>query len=250
MGSDEHLKQRLAATPTNLPGFVGDLGDVARRMTRRRRHRLIATIVACVVVGLGVVIPLAAITPLANHGPAPVGSSPTVTSSPTPSPPPNPFTRPPLRYVSLVSQRVVSSSTDRLVIEGPVGVARWSLNGCSVTGGPANINRHRSGGFGSGSCGNGTQLSAGVGGLMICPKICSSSVTGTFYDVISGRTLPNSGVHIAVTFHDGTTTTVTPSLGLWMVVFRPHPAIYNPTSPIAIVRAIAMDGTILATERV
>ena len=35
-----------------------------------------------------------------------------------------------------------------------------------------------------------------------------------------------------------------------MVVFRPHPEMYNPASPIAVVRAIAMDATILATEQV
>ncbi|MDP9225248.1 MAG: hypothetical protein M3P18_15670 [Actinomycetota bacterium] len=151
--------------------------------------------------------------------------------------------------MSLVSQRVLSSSADRLVVEAPVGVARWSLHGCSVVGGAADVNQPRSGGFGSGTCGGGTQLSAGVGGLRICPSSCPPS-SGTFYDVISGRTLPNSGVHIVVTFHDGTSTTVTPSLGLWMVVFRPHPEIYNPASPVAVVQAIAMDGTILATERV
>jgi len=75
-------------------------------------------------------------------------------------------------------------------------------------------------------------------------------VSGTFYDVISGRTLPDPTVHISVTFHDGTTTAVTPSQGLWMIVFRPHPEIYSPASPVATVRAIASDGTILATQHV
>jgi len=87
-----------------------------------------------------------------------------------------------------------------------------------------------------------------VGGLSICPSSCPPS-SGTFYDVISGRTLPDPGVRIVVTFRDGTKTTVRPSLGLWMVVFRSDPENYDLAS-IAIVRAIATDGTILATERV
>jgi hypothetical protein len=242
MGFDDQLKQRFAVYPEAMPGFTQDLGDVARRAARRRVRRLVATVAACVVVGMGIVVPLVAITPLANHGKG-SASSPAVTISPTPSPsvPPNPFDRPPLRHVSLVSQQVLSSSADSLVIEAPIGVARWSLHGCDVGGGPANVNRPRAGSFGSGSCGGGTRLSAGVGGL---------TVSGVFYDVISGRTLPDLGVHITVTFHDGTTTAVSPSQGLWMVVFRPHPEVYSPASPVAIVRAIASDGTVLATQRV
>ena len=154
-----------------------------------------------------------------------------------------------LKHVSLVSQRVLSSSADSLVIEAPVGAVRWSLHGCSVVGGPADTRHTRLGGFGSGTCGSGTLLSAGVGGLAICPSVCPPS-SSTFYMVISGRTLRDPQVHIEVTFPDGTTTTVTPSLGLWMVVFRPHPKNIDFTSPIAVVRAIAIDGTILATERV
>src|SRR5438876_2576749 len=151
MGLDDQLKQRLAATPETTPRFTGDLRDVARRTARRRRRRLVATVAVCVVVGLGIVVPLVAITPLANRGTgsASLGSPPTVTTSPTPSPPvpPNPLDRPPLRHVSVVSQRVLSSSADSLVIEAPVGVARWSLRGCDVGGGPANLNRPRAGGF-------------------------------------------------------------------------------------------------------
>jgi hypothetical protein len=75
-------------------------------------------------------------------------------------------------------------------------------------------------------------------------------VSGNFYNVISGRILPDPTVHLSVTFHDGTTLSVTPSQGLWMLVFRPHPEIYSPASPIAVVRAMASDGTILATQRV
>ncbi len=254
MGSDEQLKNRLSATPGTLPGFIGDLGDVSRRTARRRRRRLVFNVVAGVLVGSGVVVPLVVIAPLAKHGPQhPVGTSPTGTSSPTPSRSQqgsDPLSWPPLRHVSLVPQQVISSNADTLVIEAPIGVARWTLHGCDVVGGPANLNMHPSGGFGSGVCGGGTQLSAGVGGLNICPSRCKAQGSGTFYDVLSGRTLPEPGVSIVVTFTDGTKTTVTPSLGLWMVVFIPHPMMYNPTSPIAIVRAIGPDGTILATERV
>ena len=253
MGFDELLKQRLAANPSDMPGFARDLEDVARRTARHRRHRHVVNVAVWVLVGLGVIIPIVAIAPLAGHGrqPSHPGSSPALGTSATPSPSPysDPFDRPPLKHVSLVTQHVLSSSADSLVIEAPVGAARWSLHGCEVMGGSADGTSPRSGGFGSGTCGGGTQLSAGVGGLSICPWSCPPS-SGTFYEVISGRTLPDPGVHIDVTFIDGTTTTVRPSLGLWMVVFRPHPENYNPTSPIAIVKAVAMDGTILATERV
>jgi hypothetical protein len=254
MRSDDQLKERLTANPSNMPVFAADLEDVARRKAVHRRRRLVVGGAAFLLVAAGVVAPLIALAPLARHdrGPASVGPSPTVTASSTPSPPPgsNPLTWPPLKYVSLVSQRVISSSADSLVVEAPVGVARWSLRGCSVEGGPADVKRPRSGGFGSGACGPGTQLSAGVGGASICTSFCSTfNPSGPFYYVISGRTIPDPGVHIVVTFPDGTTTTVIPSLGLWMVVFRAHPEKYNPTHT-AIVRAIAMDGTILATEHV
>ena len=177
--------------------------------------------------------PSVSVAPHSSSGSSPAGSaSPSQSSS-------NPLDRPTLKHVQVVPQRVVSSASDFLVVEAPVGEVRWKLNkDCDVSGAP--VGGTNAGGFGGGGC-DGGALAASDGGL---------SVGGTFYDMISGHAYYGQEVTVHATFVDGTTADVVTHNGLWMVVFRPQPEMYSPASKIATVEAISPTGQVLDSVKV
>jgi hypothetical protein len=151
----------------------------------------------------------------------------------------NPFDRPKLKHVQIVPQRVVASSPDMLIVEAPVGEVRWKLNKeCGVTGAP--VGGSNAGGFGGGGC-DGGALAGNVGGL---------SVSGTFYDMIRGHAYFGQEVTVRATFVDGTSAEVATHNGMWMIVYRPKPDLYSPSSHIATVEAISSTGQVLDRIRV
>jgi hypothetical protein len=156
-------------------------------------------------------------------------------TSPKPSSAPNPLDWPPLKAVQLVSQRIVRSSKDALVVQAPVGEVLWTMSACDVSGRP--VGGPGAGGFG-GECG-GTPLTASVGGL---------TVNHVFYNVLSGDAFFGSDVTIKVSFVGGTKTMVQSRDGRWMVVFIPDPAngLYAP-SHVATVTAVSATGQVLGT---
>jgi hypothetical protein len=160
-------------------------------------------------------------------------------TSPKTSSAPNPLDWPPLKAVQLVSQRVVRSTKNALVVQAPVGKVQWTMSACDVSGRP--VGGPGAGGFG-GECG-GSPLTASAGGL---------TVDHVFYNVLNGNAFFGSDVTIKVSFVGGTKTMVQSRDGRWMVVFIPDPAngLYAPTSHVATVTAVSGTGHVLGTVQV
>lgn len=206
-------------------------GPVPERPARNARSRVAAG-------ALGVAISLASLWILIGafsrepNTPAPLGGA----TSPAPSPS-NPLDWPPLRSVQIVEQQVVRSTRHGIVVEAPVGVARWSTNGCGVEAGPVGARTARLIG---GVC-EGAALSANGG---------AAHVVDETYGVLSGQANFGQNVTVRVTFVDGSQTEVAARNGVWMVVFVAHPRLYSPASHLATVEAVSATGTILDTVQV
>src|SRR6266550_4021637 len=116
-----------------------------------------------------------------------------------------------------VSQIVVSSSSSRLILQGPPGIIRWTLDGnsCSVDctwlvippgGSPGG------GGLGSAGCPWAPHLSIGARGAL--------GGNGALFSVIGGRVLPPNGVQIRVELANSSQMTVEPHDAMWLVIVQ------------------------------
>jgi hypothetical protein len=190
-------EEASSRTPGPLPR-----GDHARRVVT------IAVAIAVAAGGIGLARGLL----FPSRASAPGATPPNETPSSEPTEDPGGPASRATRY-EFVTIRVVSSTRDRLVLEGPIGLARWTLNAnCDVTGFSIRLGRN-TGGFGGSGCGGDAYLgSGGAGGL---------AVDETFYQVVVGQAIPQKGYRVRVVLGDGRSVEVTPLEGLWMVVLGP-----------------------------
>ncbi len=213
--------ERLAAE--HVPSPEAYTTTLRRARRREVRGRVLAGLAAVVIAVAGLTAAWAAF----GRRSAVPGTSPTPTSATerTTSGPPSSV----VGHPSPAPTRLISSSRNRLVVEAPPGVYRWTFDapGCKTAGHPVS---GKGGGSGGGTCGGNAYL--GFNGLALGLRD-PNGPGWTTYDTLSGRTLPAKGIEVRVTFTDGTQTILVPHHGLWIVVVPLH-LVTEPTGPFQI----------------